>query len=105
MSPNKDLVETALIYKPDVAAGVVNAFYANGSTLVKPEFLRDARLASSYESNDALRKLNRDVAKFCVRDGKCEWEPLKTPLARGSKSGIMYSCLTKRISTVELASV
>ena len=72
MPSNQDAIETALIYQPDVAAGIVNAYYARGTELIKSEYLFDAPLAGSYESKEAMRKLTRDVAKFCVRNGICE---------------------------------
>ena len=73
MSPAKDEIECSLIAQPDVAAGIINAVYADGVELVRPEDLQDAPLRSPYESTSGrLRGMTRDVAKFCVRNEFCE---------------------------------
>ena len=74
MSPAKADVLYSLITQNDISAGLINAIYANGESVVQAENLVDASLNTTYASNDGrLRNLTRDVLKMCVQpDGYLE---------------------------------
>ncbi len=72
MTAEKSCVETSLIARNDVAAKLINAIFAEGKDFVAPDELRDAPLNSAYESIGRLRELRRDVAKYFVRNARCE---------------------------------
>ncbi|MBR5757561.1 MAG: Rpn family recombination-promoting nuclease/putative transposase, partial [Thermoguttaceae bacterium] len=72
MSAEKSNVETSLITYDDVAAGLINAIFAEGRDFVAPDELRNAPLNSAYEASGRLREQRRDVAKYLVRNGRCE---------------------------------
>ena len=65
-------IENTLIARNDVAAGLINAIFADGVDFVRPEDLRDAPLDATYESIGRLRGLRRDVAKYFVENDRCE---------------------------------
>ena len=72
MTQESSITTTSLITFPDVAAGIINAVYANGSPFVRAEELQDAPLRGAYNATGRLRRLERDVAKFFIRNGRRE---------------------------------
>ncbi len=71
MTPIKLDSANSLIAQPDVAAGLINAIFADGNELVRPDELVNAPLTGAYESVKGLRRVERDVAKYFVRNGRC----------------------------------
>ena len=61
----KDITQKQLAEYEDVFADIVNVLLLDGEPLIKPEELKPAKPASTYQSRDSkLRLQERDVAKF-----------------------------------------
>ena len=72
MTSRKANLENELVAKSDVAAGLINAIYANGEQFVTARELRDAPMTAAYEAHGRIRSVTRDAVKYFVRNGRLE---------------------------------